>query len=101
MRDIGHAAQEFVQFLLDLLQPGLARFQLITQGGNLRPQRLYVLTLGLGLANRLRLAVPLRLQLLGGDLDLLALPLQRLQPLDIQFKAALDQRPADGLQIFT
>ena len=101
MGDIGHAAQELVQFLLDLFQSGLARFQLITQGSNLGPQQLDILTRGLGLANRLRLAVPLRLQLLGGDLDLLALPLQRLQPLDIQFKAALGQRPAHGLQIFT
>ena len=101
MGHIGHAAQELVQFLLDLLQPGLAGFQFVAQGGDLRPQRFDVLSRGLGFANRLRLTVPLRLQFLGVNLGLFTLPLQRLEPVDIQFKAALGQALAHGIHIFT
>ena len=101
MWDIGHVAQKVVEFLLDRIQFSLAGFQFITKGSNLEQQRLDILSCGFCLADALRVTVSLRLQLLGSDLDFLALSLQGLQPVAIQFKAALGQRLADGLHILT
>ena len=61
MGDIGHVAQEVVEFLLDRIQFSLTGFQLITQGSNLGQQRFNVFSCGFLLADSLRLAVSIRL----------------------------------------
>ena len=84
MRQIRHSQQQALQLLLDLIEPQCRLLQLGLGGGHLRHDGAGVFALGLELTDLLGQLIALVLQLLGANLQALALGLQRLEDRHIE-----------------
>ncbi len=88
VRQVGDHRDEGVVALLERRQGILVRLQLVADAGHLGHHRRDILALALQHADLLRQAVSFRLQVLGADLQVLALGLQRLEGGGVERRAA-------------